>query len=288
MARITIVTPAGAGTRTGNRHTAQRWAAVAARARPSGTGLRRLGRPARGPAAGAACAQKPCLDRGLCARLSRAGAGGGADRHRPVSRSPRLARGTPLARARHAHRGAAGRRPAAARACIASPDARRLPVLGRTRGQRAAARPFSRRGRRPSARGKGSVSRGAGAGAAAGDAAHRGGAGRRCDDAGDGARGARLDAARAALPLARRTRARRGAGLDRAQPSAGGELGHGGRRERDLRGGAHRHAGGGFARLGQPRHARARLSRLLRTGRRRAPWRGASRGLRAMRATGRG
>ena len=26
MARITIVTPAGAGTRTGNRHTAQRWA----------------------------------------------------------------------------------------------------------------------------------------------------------------------------------------------------------------------------------------------------------------------
>ena len=38
MAQIAIVTPAGAGTRTGNRHTAQRWAWL----------LRELGHPDRG------------------------------------------------------------------------------------------------------------------------------------------------------------------------------------------------------------------------------------------------
>ena len=158
---------------------------------------------------------------------------------------------------------AAGRGPAGVEPVPQAQDPRRLSVLGRDAAPCAGPVAVPRRRHRPPARREGPVSRGQ--------------ALRRIErsapvevlqigaalDREMRTRARALDEARAPLPLARQRGARNGDALARFQPRAGGELGHGRRRERHLRGGAHRRAGAGVARAGERRHAGPRLPGLF-------------------------
>ncbi len=156
--KIALVTPAAPSTRHGNRNTASRWAALAAQlGHRVAVRLSWDGAAADLLIALHARRSHESIAR-FAARLSRAPAGGGADRHRSLSGHPRERRGATIARTRRRASSSCRKwvSPSCPRALRAK--ARVIYQSARTVAAAAALDALLRSGgERPSARGKGSV-----------------------------------------------------------------------------------------------------------------------------------